>query len=93
MKELLIFLLLIFFIEAKKQNSRLSLAPKKKPRIFRCIGGRIVSGFCNCPIGTKYYGGKCSRFAPVPCLHGRISNNKCVCPKRTRLKNGSCVKV
>ena len=91
MKELLIFLFLIFFIEVKTGNN--TTVVKKTSKIIACSGGRVVSGACKCPTGTKYYGGKCSRFAPVPCLHGRISNNKCVCPKRTRLKNGSCVKV
>ena len=95
MKELLIFLLLIFFIEAKKQNLRLSGTSimRKTSRIIRCSGGRVVSGVCKCPSGTRYYGGRCSKIAPVQCVGGRISNNKCICPKGTKLKNGSCVKA
>ena len=89
MKELLIFLLLIFFIEVKTQNT----TTKPTSKIIPCSGGRVVSGVCKCPIGTKYYSGKCLKQAPVKCVGGKISNNNCVCPQKTKLKNGVCTKV
>jgi hypothetical protein len=91
MKELLIFLLLIFFIEVNTQNSTSTV--QKATKIIPCSGGRVVSGVCKCPSGTKYYSGKCSKQAPVKCVGGKISNNNCVCPQKTKLKNGVCTKV
>ena len=87
MKELLIFLLLIFFIEVKTQNST------STTKIIACSGGRVVSGVCKCPIGKKNYGGKCLNKAPIKCKGGKIINNICVCPKGTKLKGGKCAKI
>ena len=87
MKELLIFLLLIFFIEVKTQNTT------STTRIIPCSGGRVISGVCKCPMGTKYYSGKCLGKAPVKCIGGKIFNNNCVCPLKTKLTNGECTKV
>ena len=95
MKELLIFLLLIFFIEVKTKNLRPSPGTKiiKTSKVIPCSGGRVVSGVCKCPNGKKNYGGKCLKKAPIICRGGSISNNICICPKGTKLKGGKCAKV
>ena len=95
MKELLIFLLLIFFIEVKTQNLSSPQLAKliKTSKVIPCSGGRVVSGVCKCPIGKKNYGGKCLNKAPIKCKGGKIINNICVCPKGTKLKGGKCAKI
>ncbi len=77
MKELLIFLLLLLFIE----------------NIFSisCSGGRVVGGICKCPTGYKNNGGSCQKSSTVRCNGGTVNKNVCSCPPRKKLKNGSCV--
>ena len=79
MKELLIFLLLLLFIE----------------NIFSisCSGGRVVGGVCKCPTGYIYSDGKCSKQSVVKCKGGKVIDNICSCPSATRLERGICKKV
>ena len=76
MKEILVFLLLLLFIE--------------KIIAISCIGGRVVGGVCKCPTGYRNYGGKCSKNT-IRCSGGHVSGNKCVCPLKKKWKNGACV--
>ena len=95
MKVLLIFLLLIFFIEVKTKNLRSPRGTKiiKSSRVIPCSGGRVEAGICKCPSGKRNYGGKCLSRAPVICRGGKIINNNCVCSKGTKLKGGKCAKI
>ena len=75
MKELLIFLLLLLFIENKQANY--------------CNGGRIIAGFCKCPKNSINSKGICIK--PIRCTGGNITGSSCICPKKTKLINGYCV--
>ena len=77
MKELLIFLLLLLFIENIIANT--------------CIGGRLVGAAYQCPKGFICHHGKCQK--PIKCINGKLQENGCTCPKRTKLIGGICVKV
>ena len=104
MKELLIFLLLIFFIEIKTQNEELTSIPDEKTiskpneepskepskRVNNCLKGFF---FINCPKGFRSYGGKCCNEAPVKCRGGKVLDNKCICPARKKLISGQCIRI
>ena len=75
MKEILIFLLLLLFIENTSINT--------------CFGGIKLLGECICPKGKINKFGKCVKETKF-CLGGKVIENKCICPSRTKLKNGNC---
>ena len=104
MKELLIFVLLIFFIEIKTENKETSSVPNEetisKPnkdpskelpkKAYNCLK---KYPFSKCPKNTKKYGVKCCIEPPVKCISGKISGGKCKCPARSKLINGQCIKI
>ena len=77
MKELLIFLLLLLFIENKTITA------------FR----DIKRGFYpTCPKGSRSESGKCIK-ENERCVGGKVYKNECICPAGRKLKNGKCEKI